>query len=74
MNLIKSPLRNDSETIACLVCKKTFIKSGRRLYCSNRCKLIAHRLKNNQVQITSEQHALSKEKQKQSLTVYESSE
>lgn len=37
------PLRDDSATIACLVCHKQFVPAGRQRYCSGACKNRAYR-------------------------------
>jgi hypothetical protein len=38
-----TPVRNDSETIACVVCGTAFRRSGRRLHCSDACRQAAWR-------------------------------
>jgi transposase len=43
LNPDRIPLRNDGVTIACLICGRPFLPSGRRRYCSDACRQAAHR-------------------------------
>ena len=39
----KTPLRHDSVTITCPICERTFVASGRRVYCSDACRSLSYR-------------------------------
>ncbi len=42
------PSRNDDVTMACPVCATTFTPSGRRRYCSDACRVAAHRRRHHE--------------------------
>lgn len=43
-----SPSRNDDVTIPCPICATAFSPSGRRRYCSNACRVAAHRRRHHE--------------------------
>jgi len=65
----QSPLRADGVTIACPVCGRPFIPSGRRVYCTTACKASAYRRRQGARPL----EALPPIRSRRPLTVYECS-
>jgi hypothetical protein len=43
-----SPSRDDTETMTCPICQRSFTRSGRRTYCTDACRKTAFRRRNHQ--------------------------
>jgi hypothetical protein len=67
-NLPRIPSRNDDVTMTCPVCAIPFTPSGRRRYCSNTCRVAAHRRRH---QPTPDPVAIPAAQPKKAITVYQ---
>ncbi|KJF18782.1 MULTISPECIES: hypothetical protein [Acidithrix] len=63
------PLRHDSVTIACPVCHSDFLVSGRKTYCSERCRASAYRARRDSTQ--PKVPVVGKKQPLKPITVYE---
>ena len=66
-----SPSSNDPVTIPCPVCATHFTPAGKRLYCSNTCRVAGHRRRHRSQQATTPVVLPPEPKSRRAHTVYE---